>query len=189
MTSLFQKNLKEHNEVMKQLKQLDPEITLSNTLISNTFKNNGKLFLCGNGGSAADSQHLAAEFTGRFTKDRIPLPAIALTTDTSALTCIGNDYSFDQIFSRQILALGKPNDCLISISTSGNSKNIYNAVVQAKKIGIKTISFLGNDGGSIKLISDINIIVPSNSTARIQEAHILIGHSICGSVELNLNLF
>ena len=111
MISLFKKNLIEHNKLMKQLIQLDSEIMLSNTLITNSFKNNGKLFLCGNGGSAADAQHLAAEFTGRFTQDRIPLPAIALTTDTSALTCIGNDYSFDQIFSRQILALGKSNDC------------------------------------------------------------------------------
>lgn len=143
---------------------------------------------CGNGGSAADSQHLAAEFTGRFIKDRRPLPGLALSTDTSALTCIGNDYHFNDIFLRQIQALGKEGDCLIGISTSGNSENILRAFIAAKELGIKTIGLLGRDGGKLACLSDIAIIVPSDVTARIQEAHILIGHTICGGVEQALGL-
>jgi len=148
----------------------------------------GKLMLCGNGGSAADSQHLAAEFTGRFIKDRPPIAAVALSTDTSALTCIGNDYSFNDIFSRQIQALGKAGDCLIAISTSGNSGNVLSAVAAAKSLGISTIGLLGRDGGKLKAQCDVSIVVPSQVTARIQEAHILIGHSLCGAVELKLGL-
>ena len=144
--------------------------------------------LCGNGGSAADSQHLAAEFTGRFSKDRPPIAAVALSTDTSALTCIGNDYSFNDIFARQVQALGKAGDCLIAISTSGNSANVLAAVAAAKSLGISTIGLLGRDGGKLKSQCDISIVVPSQVTARIQEAHILIGHSLCGAVELKLGL-
>ena len=144
--------------------------------------------LCGNGGSAADSQHLAAEFTGRFSKDRPPIAAVALSTDTSALTCIGNDYSFNDIFARQVLALGKAGDCLIAISTSGNSGNVLAAVAAAKSLGISTIGLLGRDGGKLKAQCDVSIVVPSQVTARIQEAHILIGHSLCGAVELKLGL-
>jgi len=146
------------------------------------------LMLCGNGGSAADSQHLAAEFTGRFSKDRPPIAAVALSTDTSALTCIGNDYSFNDIFARQVLALGKAGDCLIAISTSGNSGNVLAAVAAAKSLGISTIGLLGRDGGKLKAQCDVSIVVPSQVTARIQEAHILIGHSLCGAVELKLGL-
>jgi D-sedoheptulose 7-phosphate isomerase len=148
----------------------------------------GKLMLCGNGGSAADSQHLAAEFTGRFSKDRPPIAAVALSTDTSALTCIGNDYSFNDIFARQVQALGKAGDCLIAISTSGNSGNVLAAVAAAKSLGISTIGLLGRDGGKLKAQCDVSIVVPSQVTARIQEAHILIGHSLCGAVELKLGL-
>ena len=144
--------------------------------------------LCGNGGSAADSQHLAAEFTGRFIKDRPPIAAVALSTDTSALTCIGNDYSFNDIFARQVQALGKAGDCLIAISTSGNSGNVLAAVAAAKSLGISTIGLLGRDGGKLKAQCDVSIVVPSQVTARIQEAHILIGHSLCGAVELKLGL-
>ena len=144
--------------------------------------------LCGNGGSAADSQHLAAEFTGRFIKDRPPIAAIALSTDTSALTCIANDYSFEAIFARQVQAIGKPGDCLIAISTSGNSGNVLAAVAAAKAIGITCIGLLGRDGGKLKSVCDISIVVPSQVTARIQEAHILIGHSLCGAVEQQLGL-
>jgi len=146
------------------------------------------LMLCGNGGSAADSQHLAAEFTGRFSKDRPPIAAVALSTDTSALTCIGNDYSFNDIFARQVQALGKAGDCLIAISTSGNSGNVLAAVAAAKSLGISTIGLLGRDGGKLKAQCDVSIVVPSQVTARIQEAHILIGHSLCGAVELKLGL-
>ena len=144
--------------------------------------------LCGNGGSAADSQHLAAEFTGRFIKDRPPIAAVALSTDTSALTCIANDYSFNEIFARQVQDLGKAGDCLIAISTSGNSGNVLAAVAAAKSLGISTIGLLGRDGGKLKAQCDIAIVVPSQVTARIQEAHILIGHSLCGAVELKLGL-
>ncbi len=157
-------------------------------LITTALKNSKKLMICGNGGSAADSQHIAAEFTGRFVKDRAPIAALALSTDTSALTCIGNDYSFNEIFSRQLKALGLEGDCLLAISTSGNSENVMQAVRAANEMGISTIGLLGRDGGELKSLCDLSIIVPSDITARIQEAHILIGHTLCGSVELGLNL-
>lgn len=147
-----------------------------------------KLIICGNGGSAADSQHIAAEFTGRFIKDRPPIAVLALSTDTSALTCISNDYSFAEVFSRQLRALGQAEDCLLAISTSGNSENVIQAVLAAKEMRIKTIGLLGRDGGRLKDLCDCAIVVPSEITARIQEAHILIGHSICGSVEVGLGL-
>ena len=143
----------------------------------------GKIIFCGNGGSAADSQHLASELTGRFSKKEQPLAALSLTTDTSALTSIANDFSFNEIFSRQILALGSKNDTLIAISTSGESKNVINAVKTAKKLKIKTISFSGKDGGSLSKMSDFSLKINSINTARIQEMHILIGHIICESME------
>ncbi|MCD6093985.1 MAG: D-sedoheptulose 7-phosphate isomerase [Candidatus Omnitrophica bacterium] len=147
------------------------------------LKNKGKIMLCGNGGSAADTQHLAAEFVNRFKKERVPLPALALTTDTSIITSIANDYSYSEIFTKQILALGKKEDILIAISTSGNAENVLAAVETAKQIGIKTIALTGKDGGGLKEVADICLIVPSNDTARIQEAHITIGHIICETVE------
>lgn len=141
---------------------------------------------CGNGGSAADSQHLAAEFTGRFLEDRRPLAAFSLTTDSSALTCIANDYDFRSVFVRQIVALGRPGDCLVGISTSGNSENVIAAFEAARALGIVTIGLLGRDGGKLAGLSDIAVVVDSNVTARIQEAHILIGHTLCGAVEKEL---
>ena len=144
--------------------------------------------LCGNGGSAADSQHIAAELTGRFVKDRRPLAAVALSTDTSALTCIANDYSFDEVFSRQVLALGAPGDCLLTISTSGNSRNVIRAADAARSAGIKVIGLLGRDGGALRALCEVAIIVPSETTARIQEAHIFIGHTLCALVEEALGL-
>lgn len=147
------------------------------------IKNNSTIFFCGNGGSAADSQHLAAEFVCRFEKDRIPLKALALTVDTSVLTSISNDYNFETIFSRQIEAFAKKGDLLVAMSTSGNSKNIVNALKKANEKEVKTLSLLGNDGGEAKKFSDLKFIVPSTSTARIQEAHILIGHVICSYID------
>ncbi len=141
-----------------------------------TLKKGGKILFCGNGGSAADSQHLAAEFVGRFKRERRPIPAISLTTNTSTLTAISNDYSFKNVFSRQVQAIGKKGDLLIGISTSGKAENVILAVKVAKKIGIKTIGLTGKNGGKLSELSDIPFIVPSNDTARIQEAHILIGH-------------
>ena len=157
-------------------------------LIAKSLKSGGTIFWCGNGGSAADSQHIAAEFVGRFKKDRQPLRSIALTTDTSVLTCIANDYSFKEIFSRQVDALGRKGDVLVAISTSGKSENIKQALIHAKKKGIKSIGLLGNNGGVCKNNTDISIIVPSNVTARIQEAHILIEHLLCELVECKLDL-
>jgi D-sedoheptulose 7-phosphate isomerase len=186
--SLFLSNLEQHINLFSGLKELDGPISASIDTISDSFKNGGKLLLCGNGGSASDCQHIAAEFTGRFIKDRKPLAAISLATDTSALTCISNDYSYEEVFARQVSALGKKDDVLIAISTSGNSANVSRAIEDAQAIGMKSISLLGKDGGSIKNMSNISIIVPSNSTARIQEAHILIGHTICGGVEQRLGL-
>ena len=184
----FLTNLNEHMALFQQLSGLDTSISKAIDACVLSLQMGGKLMLCGNGGSAADSQHLAAEFTGRFIKDRPPIAAVALSTDTSALTCIGNDYSFNDIFSRQIQALGKAGDCLIAISTSGNSGNVLAAVAAAKSLGISTIGLLGRDGGKLKAQCDIAIVVPSQVTARIQEAHILIGHSLCGAVELKLGL-
>ncbi len=184
----FLTNLHEHMVLFQQLNGLDASISQAIDACVQSLQKGGKLMLCGNGGSAADSQHLAAEFTGRFIKDRPPIAAVALSTDTSALTCIGNDYSFNDIFSRQVQALGKAGDCLIAISTSGNSGNVLAAVAAAKSLGISTIGLLGRDGGKLKAQCDIAIVVPSQVTARIQEAHILIGHSLCGAVELKLGL-
>jgi D-sedoheptulose 7-phosphate isomerase len=148
----------------------------------------GKVMFCGNGGSAADAQHLAAEFTGRFIQDRPPLAAMALSTDTSALTCISNDYSFADVFERQLRALGKRGDALVAISTSGNSLNVLKAAQTAREMGVAVVGLLGRDGGALKALCDVALVVPSASTARIQEMHILIGHTLCGAVEQGLNL-
>lgn len=148
-----------------------------------SFKSGGKLMLIGNGGSAADSQHIAAEFVNRFEIERPPLPALALTTDTSDLTSIGNDYSFDQVFSKQIRALGKGNDVLLAISTSGNSANVLKGIEAAKAMKIKTIALTGKDGGKMADKADILLNVDSKTTARIQETHITICHIICELVD------
>ena len=142
-----------------------------------------KILLCGNGGSAADSQHIAAEFVGRFYKERRSLPAIALTTDTSILTAVGNDYGYDDIFRRQVEGMGKTGDVLIGISTSGNSKNVIKAFEEAKKMGIHTVAFTGSKSIQAEKIAEITMKVPSEVTARIQECHILAGHIICAFVD------
>jgi D-sedoheptulose 7-phosphate isomerase len=147
---------------------------------------NKMIYFIGNGGSAADSQHLAAEFVGRFKLERRGLPAVALTTDTSVITAIANDYGFEYIFKRQVEALVESGDIIFGISTSGNSINVFNAVTTGKEIGATIIGLLGKDGGALRSCCDYNIIVPSNDTARIQEAHILIGHIICERVEEEL---
>ncbi len=147
------------------------------------IRNGGKLLICGNGGSAADAQHMAAEFVNRFLKERRPLPAIALTTDTSNLTSIANDYSFDDVFSKQVEAIGKKGDVLIGISTSGNSENVFKALRIAKGMGIETVGLLGKDGGKIKDVCDLALVVPSFSTPRIQEVHGFVIHTICEIVE------
>ncbi len=147
------------------------------------YKNNKKTILAGNGGSAADAQHIAAEMVGRYGFDRPSLPSLALTTDTSALTAIGNDYGYDKVFSRQLEGMGQDGDLFIGISTSGNSENIINAFNSAKDKNIITVALTGKDGGEMAKIADISLIVPSESTPRIQESHILIGHIICDIIE------
>jgi D-sedoheptulose 7-phosphate isomerase len=154
-------------------------------IVTNCIKTGNKVLLFGNGGSAADAQHIAAEFTGRFLKDRRSLAAIALTTDTSALTSIGNDYGFDYIFERQVNGLANKNDVLIGISTSGNSLNILKGLEAGQLLGCITIGLSGRDGGLMNRCCDVNIVVPSDVTARIQEVHILIGHIICEAVDMN----
>ena len=188
MTSLFLQNLEQHNAVLAQLHSLDDEVLRAGRVAGQTLQQGGKILFCGNGGSAADSQHLAAELTGRFIKDRRPLAAIALSTDTSALTCIGNDYSFDEVFARQVAGLGRSGDLLIGISTSGNSRNVIRAVEEAQKLGMQTLGLLGRDGGLLRSLCDHSIVVPSDVTARIQECHILIGHTLCGLIEEALGL-
>lgn len=155
-------------------------------MVIESLRKGGKVMLCGNGGSAADAQHIAAEFIGRFKKDRSALAAISLTTNTSILTSLANDYGYDVVFAKQVEALGQKNDIVIGLSTSGKAKNVYLAIKQAKKMGLKTVAFTGGDGGEIVKIADVSFIVPSAVTARIQEAHITVGHIICELVEQNL---
>ncbi len=155
-------------------------------VITTAFKNGNKVLFCGNGGSAADAQHLAAEFSGRFYTDRDALPAEALHCNTSYITAVANDYSYDVIYSRIIKGIGKKGDVLIGLSTSGNSKNIINAFDVAKEKGVITIGFTGTTGGKMKAVSDYLINVPSSDTPRIQESHILLGHIVCQLVEENL---
>jgi D-sedoheptulose 7-phosphate isomerase len=152
-------------------------------VILRCLQRGGKVILFGNGGSAADSQHVAAELIGRLQKERKSIPAIALTTDTSILTALSNDYSFDIVFSRQIQGLGSKRDVALGLSTSGNSKNVIEGLKTAKKMGMATISLTGNKGGKMASLADINLIVPSTNTARIQEAHICMVHAICELVE------
>jgi D-sedoheptulose 7-phosphate isomerase len=154
--------------------------------ITACLESGGKLLLFGNGGSAADAQHLAAEFVGRFVMERQGLPAIALTTDSSILTAIGNDYGFETVFARQIEALGRPGDVAIGISTSGNSPNVLQAFKKARNVGLTSIGLAGKDGGAFHEFADIAIVVPSSNTARIQECHIAIGHIFCELFELSL---
>jgi len=152
-------------------------------LCINAFKQNNKVLFCGNGGSAADAQHLAAELSGRFEKDRNPLYSEALHVNSSYITAVSNDYGFNNVYSRMIKAIGNKGDVLIGLSTSGNSENIINAFNEAKILNIKTIAFTGSTGGKLKNIADLIIRVPSDNTARIQEAHITIGHAICKIIE------
>lgn len=158
---------------------LASEINQAISMARTSLEKGGKLLLMGNGGSAGDAQHIAAEFIGRYKKERRPVAAIALTVDSSILTCVGNDYGYDAVFSRQVEGLAKKEDVIFAISTSGNSENVIKAVEKAREIGAQTIGLLGNEGGKLKDKVDLAIVVPSKDTARIQEAHITIGHIIC----------
>jgi D-sedoheptulose 7-phosphate isomerase len=184
MENIILKRFKESAEVKTRfLKENLPKLIDGIRLISHAFEAGNKLFFFGNGGSAADAQHLAAEFVNRYIMDRPPLPAIALTTDTSILTSVSNDIAFNEIFAKQLRALGKEGDVAIGISTSGNSSNVIKAFEVAKEMGMKTVALTGNDGGMLSKIADISLTVPSTSTPRIQEVHILIGHILCEMVE------
>ncbi|SJM93690.1 D-sedoheptulose-7-phosphate isomerase [Crenothrix polyspora] len=184
----FEAVLTEHNAVMAQLTSCLDDINAAVQLLISTLNQGGKILLCGNGGSAADCQHIAAEFVVRYEKKRRALAAIALTTDSSILTAHANDYDFDTVFARQIEALGNEKDCLIAISTSGNSKNIVKAVQTARLQGLSVIALTGCEGGELKKQATVSIVVPSAVTARIQEAHIVIAHWWCGAVEEVFNV-
>lgn len=179
--------LREGTELrLRLIKACTEQVTQAAQAIITCFRQGGKVLLFGNGGSAADAQHIAAEFVGRFACERMPLPALALTTDTSILTAVANDYGFDQVFARQIQALGKSGDMAIAISTSGKSVNMLAGVKAAREKGITTVGLIGGDGGELINLVDIPIVVPSINKARIQECHITIGHLLCEVVEVSL---
>lgn len=173
--------------ITKVIETMQESLESASKLVVETLKNGNKILLCGNGGSAADAQHIAAELVGRYKTERRGLPGIALTTDTSALTAIGNDYGYDRVFDRQVEALVNKGDLIIGISTSGNSKNVINALKVAKEMGCKTLGLSGRDGGAMNELCDVNLVVPSNNTPRIQEMHILFGHTICQIIDNELS--
>lgn len=173
----------EHAETFKHLPPLAPQIEAAGRALVKTLQSGGTIYLCGNGGSAADAQHLAAEFTGRFVRARKGLRAVALTTDTSAITAIANDFGVEAIFVRQLEALARPGDLLIAISTSGYSPNVLEAAKWATQHDVPTIAFTGRDGGELAKLASISLTISVSSTARIQEMHILIGHILCELVD------
>lgn len=173
--------------IQKVIGTMEDDLEKASQLAVEVLMQGNKILLCGNGGSAADAQHIAAELTGRYKNERRGLPCIALTTDTSALTAISNDYGYDRVFDRQVEALAKKGDLLIGISTSGNSGNIISALTLAKSLGCQTIGFSGRDGGKMNEVCDINLIVPSDNTPRIQEMHILFGHTLCQIIDNELS--
>ncbi|MGH1460827.1 MAG: D-sedoheptulose-7-phosphate isomerase [Neptuniibacter sp.] len=179
----FSNALQRHFDTFNKLPSLENDVSKLVDQIENCFSQGGKLIFMGNGGSAADSQHLAAEFVVRYKAERQPLAAIALTVDTSILTAHSNDYSYDTVFTRQVQALAKPQDLIIGISTSGNSANVIDAIETAKEIGSTTWAWTGSQGGKLNQIADHLIRIPSDETARIQEAHIFIGHWLCEEMD------
>ncbi len=179
----FLQALDEHRSLFDRLGSLAPVVEHAAHLVAQSLRAGGKLMLCGNGGSAADSQHIAAELTGRFQRERPPMAALALSVDTSALTCIGNDYGFAEVFARQVRGIGRRGDCLVAISTSGRSPNVLRAVAAANELGICSIALTGSQGGPVAEASRLAIRVPGEITARIQEAHIFIGHALCALVD------
>ena len=179
----IQQSLRAHAETIARLDALIPDIARLSKLVQQSLTRGGKILLLGNGGSAADSQHIAAELVGRFQKERRGLAAIALTTDTSILTSVGNDYGYDHVFARQVEALCRPEDVLIGISTSGNSANVLRAIEAGRVIGATTVALTGEGGGKLAALCDLTLAVPSRVTARVQEAHILIGHILCELID------
>lgn len=187
ITNLITQNFSESIAAkQKAAEVLQQPVAKAAAILVKAFQEGNKLLICGNGGSAADSQHFAAEFTGRYEMERTPLPALALTTDTSAITAIGNDYAFEVVFSKQVEALGKPGDVLLALSTSGNSSNVLKAIEAAHAKRMRIIALTGKNGGEINsrlTEKDINICAPVNRTARIQEIHILVLHTLCDAVD------
>ena len=183
LTSVFEQALKEHLKTIQALEQTIPQLQRISEKISRSILDGHKVLWCGNGGSAADSQHMAAELVGRFLKERRALPSIALTTNTSVLTAIGNDYGYDRVFERQIEAICAAGDVVIGISTSGNSKNVCRAFEAARRIGAFTVAFGGQNGGAMAEIAEETVRIPSTATPRIQEGHTLCFHMICDYIE------
>jgi len=184
MTDDVKQQLQAHRALFESIEsEMSSQIAAMAALLTETFRNGGKLLVMGNGGSAADSQHFAAEIVGRFKLERAALPAVALSCDTSILTAIGNDYGFDAVFRRQVEALAASGDAVVGISTSGNSPNVQAALELARERGCRTIGLLGRDGGSIKPVCDLALVVPSSDTPRVQEGHITIIHIVCDLVE------
>lgn len=183
MTRDFNDIVEEHLGVIQQLGQLNETVHAIADRMTTCLRDGGTIFFMGNGGSAADSQHLAAEFVGRFQRERRALASIALTTDTSILTAVANDYGYDSVFERQVAALCRRDDVVVGISTSGNSENVLRGVSKAKEIGAFTVGMTGEKGGKLAEVCDKCIRVPSDRAARIQEGHILIGHALCELVE------
>jgi D-sedoheptulose 7-phosphate isomerase len=180
---LLQRNLHSHRQVFAELEALTHDICAAAMLLTDTLARGGRIFFFGNGGSASDSLHLAAEFTGRLRQERQALAAMALNADAAALTAIANDYGYAEVFARQLSALGRPGDCAVGISTSGHSPNVLRALQMARTLGVSSIGLLGRDGGAAKTLVDRAVVVPHEDSARIQEAHIFIGHTWCGQVE------
>ena len=184
MQSIIKHEFSEHIKASQNtLESIVDQIETASKICINSLKNGGKILIMGNGGSAADAQHIAAELVGRYKTERKGLPAIALTTDTSAITSIANDYGFLHVFDRQVEALAHKDDVVIGISTGGTSPNVVNALTAANKLDCKTIGLSGKDGGDFNALCDVNLVVNSNDTPRIQEMHILIGHTICHLIE------
>lgn len=172
-----------HRAALDRLHELGGDLTRAADACVHALRSGGKLLTCGNGGSAADAQHFAAELTGRYRRERRPLPAIALTTDSSALTCIGNDYDFHDVFARQARALTRPGDVLVGITTSGRSENVIRALGVAREAGAFAIALTGEDGGKARAVSDVTLSVPSRQTAHVQEMHILLIHVLCETID------
>jgi D-sedoheptulose 7-phosphate isomerase len=183
MQHVIAKTLAAHIEVIQALDRLAPDILTFAERAWSCLANGGRLFWMGNGGSAADSQHLAAELVGRFERERLGLASIALTTDSSILTSVSNDYGFESVFARQVEALCRPGDLLIGLSTSGNSANVLRAMRRAGELGVERVGLTGCGGGALQAHCELCLVVPAENTARIQEAHILIGHMLCDLVE------
>ncbi len=181
--NLFLGIVSSHREALDGIERLLPTISLFADAVGQAYTNGNKTLWCGNGGSAADAQHIAAEFVGRFVSEREPLPALALHANTSTLTAVANDYGFGSVFAREVRAFGQSGDVFVGLSTSGNSPNVVEAAQTARSLGLKVVALTGADGGELSQTADISIGVPSNVTARIQEMHILIGHMICAHVD------